>query len=311
MNHRRTCFQNDLIASKVPLGGPGGPHSPGSAEHDAPGEDGCLPSVIRRHSVPGLVDEDTSAPGPLATGQFGLGELDDVGAGGEGGAVGRGDGDARAGEGGVGHVGEGGDGANGDRELIKDGHHPGYADLVCEHGEELLVVLRVFFEELLRERLGGASLGVGERLGLEGVAGECGGGGARVEFAGPDGDEGGGRLAAEANGDAGGVDEEVELAPTEEGDPVKPLDAGGDARRVYGTGGQAVGGEGEAAAAGTAEWFLRDPGRSVERDEVDLQDVLELQDSCCRVRDDERAGQMGDCVGDSDVETGRSRYGHC
>lgn len=151
------------------------------------------------------------------------------------------------------------------------------SDSVSDHREQPFVFLFVLFQKLLRERL---ALRPSPRLGLQLelcldpslVEGGWGRGCCQWgEIVRPNGlDVASGLLLRIADIDTAGVDEEVELAPPENGDPVKPLDTCGKARRVDGAGGQAVGREGDAAAARPLGGVLGHPRGTKERSEVGL-----------------------------------------
>ena len=198
------------------------------------------------------------------------------------------------------------------RELAKDGGEPsGFADLVGDEGEELLVVL-VDLEQLLRVGLGGlarsACSGLGLELGLKVRPFVLGGLLLHSHADGvlrPDGEELAdlaGLPAAEADRDAAGVDEEIELHVTEERNPFGPLDASRLAGIVDGARGEAIRGEGEAATPGATERLLGIPRRGELRSEVSLESKLELDDGDRRVASDEGASEVGDGLGEGDRE---------
>jgi hypothetical protein len=85
-------------------------------------------------------------------------------------------------------------------------------------------------------------------------------------------------LAIEPHGHAAGIDEEVNIAATEEACKVEPLYACSDASGVDGAGGQAVGREGETPATGATQGLRHVPGGSIEGGEIGLENELELDD---------------------------------
>jgi hypothetical protein len=101
---------------------------------------------------------------------------------------------------------------------------------------------------------------------------------------GPDGEEGRAGFGAITDGDRCGIDEKVEFASAQESDPVKPLHACRETRRVDGTRGEAVWREGETATSGSARGVVWNPGGGIERCEVGLEHELELDDGSSGVR---------------------------
>lgn len=174
----------------------------------------------------------------------------------------------------------------------------------------MIILSLVLLQELLGKSLAfktsvdlslGTCRSLTSQLGLDGcfVDHRSGlGSGSLDELIGPDANE----LAAlaEANRDASGVDEEVELPATEAGDPVEPLDTSGEASSVHCTRWEAGRGEGEAAAARATKWLFGCPRRGEEGREVGLKDKLKLDDGSGRVRHDEWASKVCDGVSDSD-----------
>lgn len=252
-----------------------------------------------------------------------------------------GGGEARGGRGELGRVGDD-DLRRDGGELLEDGGEPGRgAHLVCEHGEQRVVLLAVGLQEALRQRLRllGCLLGEADglrRLELEllELELEAEGGLADLELAllcleaehlrlglllalelvAPHGDEA--RCAGNADANAAGVDEHVHLAGrggAEEGlCPDGPLDACSGARGVHGARGRAVGGEGEAAAARATEGLGGAPGGEVGGGEGRLEGGLELGEGAGGVLagEGERAGEEGDGVGEGDGEAGRGECRH-
>ena len=197
--------------------------------------------------------------------------------------------------------------------MVQDGRHPRRdADLVGEHREEFVVRLGVVFKDLLRKGLASVKFPVQSDLD-RGAGGGGGGGGWDGEVrlvSGPDGEERCGGLAAIADGDGCGVDEEVEFASSEEGDPVEPLHARREAGGIDGARGEAVWREGETAPTGPTGGVVWDPCGSVKRGEVGFEHELELDDGGGWVRrQDEGSGEECDGMGESDVKAA-SRDGH-
>lgn len=252
-----------------------------------------------------------------------------------------GGGEARGGRGELGRVGDD-DLRRDGGELLEDGGEPGRgAHLVCEHGEQRVVLLAVGLQEALRQRLRllGCLLREADglrRLELEllELELETEGGLADLELAllcleaehlrlglllalelvAPHGHEA--RCACDADANAAGVDEHVHLAGrggAEEGlCPDGPLDACRGARGVHGARGRAVGGEGEAAAARASEGLGGAPGGEVGGGEGRLEGRLELGEGAGGVLacEGERAGEEGDGVGEGDGEAGRGECRH-
>lgn len=298
-----------------------------SAEHDSACQDGRLAAIIVRHLLLRLVDEDAGLPRTLPTREPGLGLLlrrrrgaamrrgRQGGAGlvGGGGADG-GERESRAGAGGARARVHGTKGVGrrcrragwcGDRrELLQHGSQPRrLAHLVRDHREDLLVLVLVGLQQLLRE----AHALRQRRL-------QCSG----REFLRPDGQE----LAdlarvpvAETNGDAAGVDEEVELDAAKSGDPLRPLNVRGLASVVDGARRERAGGERQAAASRTAKRLGGNPRRRELRSQVRLEGKLQLDDSRGRVLLNEGAREVGDGIVKSDRQgTERrdgGRGGHC
>lgn len=259
----------------------------------------------------------------------------------ERGACGCGGGEGRGGRGELGRVRDD-DLRRDGGELLEDGGEPGRgAHLVCEHGEQRVVLLAVGLQEALRQRLRLLRRLLREADGLRRLELElleleleAEGGLADLELAllcleaahlrlglllalelvAPHGDEA--RCAGNADANAAGVDEHVHLAGrggAEEGlRPDGPLDACRGARGVHGARGRAVGGEGEAAAARATEGLGGAPGGEEGGGEGRLEGGLELGEGAGGVlaSEGERAGEEGDGVGEGDGEAGRGECRH-
>lgn len=323
----------------------------------------ALAAALARHAVRGLAVRigcgrgrergGRGDGGERAAGRGGLvGQEGEGGRGGGGrtrgrarvaerGACGCGGGEGRGGRGELGRVGDD-DLRRDGGELLEDGGEPGRgAHLVCEHGEQRVVLLAVGLQEALRQRLRllGCLLREADglrRLELEllELELEAEGGLADLELAllcleaahlrlglllalelvAPHGHEA--QCACNADAYAPGVDEHVHLAGrggAEEGlRPDGPLDACSGARGVHGARGRAVGGEGEAAAARATEGLGGAPGGEEGGGEGRLEGGLERGEGAGGVLacEGERAGEEGDGVGEGDGEAGRGECRH-
>lgn len=157
---------------------------------------------------------------------------------------------------------------------------------------------------MLCKGLGRAQLVLSVREGGQACA--RGGEGRGDNIARPDG----GELAATglADGDTAGVDVELELETPESVNPVEPLDTDGNAGSVDGARGETSRRQDEAAASRTAQRLLTAPGGCVEGGQVGVEQGLQLGNSRCRVRGEQRAGKVGDGMSKSH---GKAGGGHC
>lgn len=165
-------------------------------------------------------------------------------------------------------------------EFIQDGGHPsGCADLVGDHGEDVIVFLGIVLDELLGQGLGPTedTWLTTDRDGSRADDVICPNGGSYS-------------IAAGADIHAARVDKEIELDTAEMVGPVKPLYARSEACCVDDTGWETAWRKAEAATVGTRQGVSGIPCRSIESGEVVLKRVSELYEGSMRVNAGEWTG---------------------